>query len=408
MIAIRSQTVKVIKKNDEHFAVCQQLTTIAKQLYNVGLYYQRQNLINDGVFVNHKDVYQIMKANPNWQMLPAKVSNKVWQQVTGSWKHWFKALDSFKNNPNKFTGKPKIPNYISDTNVVTYEKGALNTRGIPEGFIRLSKTDILLNVSNINGNIVEAKIVPKGSRFIIKVIYKKEVEDLCLNKNKVASIDLGVNNLMTITTNQGTVVPHLVNGRPLKSINQYYNKKKAMLQSKLPKGRYNSKAIERLTIKRNNKIDDYLHKASKQLIDWLIINDIGTLIIGKNDQWKSKVNIGKRNNQNFVNIPHSRLVEYIGYKYGSMGGIVKLTEESYSSKSSFFDKDEMEKDIEFSGKRIKRGLYRSGKVGKINADVNGSLNIMRKVIKESLDDLIEGEQFIHYCRSPLRVSVVTI
>jgi IS605 OrfB family transposase len=182
---------------------------------------------------------------------------------------------------------------------------------------------------------------------------------------------------------------------------------KAKLQSKLKKGVFNSHQIRRLTEKRNNQADTYLHVASRTVVDWLVANNIGTLIIGKNSQWKSGINIGKRNNQNFVQIPHTRLIELIQYKFEQENGIVVVNEESYTSKASALDLDEIptfskrkNQKTEFSGKRVKRGLYKTLQGLLINADLNGALNIIRKVAKNSLDDLVSDKQFIHHCATP--------
>ncbi|NEN93188.1 MAG: IS200/IS605 family element transposase accessory protein TnpB, partial [Okeania sp. SIO3H1] len=192
------------------------------------------------------------------------------------------------------------------------------------------------------------------------------------------------------------IKPLLINGRPLKSINQYYNKVKSFLQSQLPENR-SSKRLKKLCNKREFKINDYLHKASRLIIDTLINQKIGTLIIGHNQEWKQKINLGKRNNQNFVSVPYNKLIEMLSYKAKMVGIYVIITEESYTSKASFIDNDLIpiykkgEKNhVTFSGKRIKRGLYRPASKRLINADVNGSLNIMRKAVPNVFDYGIEG------------------
>ena len=196
-----------------------------------------------------------------------------------------------------------------------------------------------------------------------------------LNKNRIAGGDLGLNNLVAITSNQ-KVVPLLINGRPLKSINQFYNKKKAQLQSYV--GDKTSIRLTKLTNKRNRKVDNYLHNASKIIVDHLILNEFGVFIIGKNKQWKTEINIGKRNNQAFVNIPHARFIQMIQYKCKLVGIEVIVTEESYTSKCSFIDNEEMKHQEEYLGVRKHRGLFISKNKIKINADCNGSGNIIRK------------------------------
>lgn len=401
----KSYTLQVIKSTDPYYNECMDICVISKQLYNVGLYQLRQALINDGKFLSSKVVYEGMKQNENWISLPRKISNKIWKQVTTNWSSWLKGLKRYKKAPNSFTGRPKMPKYNNSLNTVTYEKGALGTKGLEKGQICLSQTNIILDVSSLKGDIVEAKIIPKNNKFIIKVTYKEEMTENELDYNKIAGIDLGLNNLITVATNQADLPHVMVNGRGLKSINQYWNKQVSKLKSKLPKGVKSSKRIRSLTEKRNAKIDDSLHKASSKVVSWLIDNKVGTLVIGKNKQWKTKINIGKRNNQNFVQIPHTRLIELIIYKYEQQNGIVVTNEESYTSKASALDLDvlpkrKLKKKQIFSANRIKRGLYKTAKGLLINADVNGALNIIRKVAKNSIDDLVEDTQFIHRCVTP--------
>ncbi|MCK5523588.1 MAG: transposase [Thiomargarita sp.] len=401
----KSYTLQVIKSKHPYYNECMEICVKSKQLYNVGLYQLRQALIHEGKFLSYKDVYVGMKQNENWVSLPRKVSNQVWKQVTTNWSSWFKALKSYKKAYDAFTGRPKMPKYNKSFNTVTYEKCALGTRGLAKGQIRLSKTNLILDISSLKGEIVEAKIIQKKNKFLIKVTYTEEMRNNDLDYKKIAGIDLGVNNLITVATNQADLSHVMVNGRGLKSINQYWNKKVSKLKSKLTKGVKSSKRIRSLTEKRNAKIDDSLHKASSKVVNWLIDNQVGTLIIGKNKQWKNRIKIGKRNNQNFVQIPHARLIDLISYKFEQQNGIVLTNEESYTSKASALDLDTLPKrqlknKPSFSGRRIKRGLYQTAKGLLFNADVNGALNIIRKVAKNSIDDLVEDAQFIHRCVTP--------
>lgn len=400
-----------VKRNNQHWKECDDLSTVSKQLYNVGLYALRQALIHENKWLSPKELYQCMKSNENWTLLPRKVSNQVWKQVKTNWNSWLKALKAFRKNPSKFLGRPKMPKYKSDRNIVIYEKGALGKRGLKDGFRRLSKTGIIFDTMGLD--IVEAKIIPKSDCYVISIIYKKEVEkDESLGAERIASFDLGLNNLVAIATNQVAVPHKLVNGRYLKSLNHHWNKQKARLQSNLPRGKHWSKRLERLTQKRNNRIDTHLHRMSRNIIDWLISNKIGTIIIGKSSHWKNKIKLGKKNNQHFVQIPHARLIEMLQYKFEEIGGLVILTEESYTSKASALDLDRLpvygKETVTrcFSGSRVKRGLYKSKNGHLINADINGALNIMRKVSKKSIDDLVSDKQFIHYCASPTFLEMV--
>jgi putative transposase len=215
------------------------------------------------------------------------------------------------------------------------------------------------------------------------LLYEKEVKQAEVNPASYAGIDLGMNNLVARTSNKPHFKSILVNGRPVKSVNQFYNKRKADLQKHLGTTG-TTKRMERMTTKRNRRIDHSMHTASKRIIDVLVKEGIGVLCIGKNDAWKQEANMGKRTNQNFVQIPHARCIAMLTYK-AELGGItVKITEESYTSKASLLDLDPLpvrtngDEKHTFSGKRVTRGLYRASDGRKINADINGAGNIVRK------------------------------
>jgi putative transposase len=213
----------------------------------------------------------------------------------------------------------------------------------------------------------------------MEVVYEKDVEPAAVDPNLVAGIDVGLNNLAAITSNKPGFAPVLVNGRPAKYINQGYNKRRAQLQAKLGQpGR--TKRMERLTTKRTRQINHYLHTHSRRIIDVLVAEGIGTLVIGKNDGWKQEISIGKRNNQNFVQVPHARFIQMLTYKAELVGIQVILTNESHTSKCSFLDDEPICHHEQYAGKRIKRGLFRAASGQLINADVNGAYNILRKAI----------------------------
>lgn len=251
--------------------------------------------------------------------------------------------------------------------------------------------------------------MPKGNCFVIEIIYdesKVEKEGgfcLLLDKSRKAGIDLGINNLIAIATDQQGVRPALINGKALKSINASYNKRVAKLRSH---GQYSH--IQAVTNKRHRRIKDLLHRASNKVISYCVENDIGTLVIGHNKNWKQDINIGKVNNQKFVNIPHSILISQIQYKSYKSGIEAIIQEESYTSKASALDNDHLpvygEKSNNvlpvFSGKRTRRGLYKS-KSGILNADVNGSLNILRKVTGDALALACKG-----YVSNPMMIELI--
>ena len=398
----RSYTLLKITQSHPYYNWCKQACLESRYLYNTMLYQYRNSYFNkEQPLLSNIELYQIGKRSEHWVNLPAKCSNQVWMQLVTNISSYWAAIKEYKKNPSKFQKSPKIPNYNKGMNIVTFEKQALLTKKLPANQIKLVRTDIILDLSNYKGDIREVKIIPKKNHFIIKAIFKQVISKEVLNNELVGSIDIGVNNLAAITTNQVHIGHILINGRPLKSINQYYNKTKANLQSKLPKKQKSSNKISLLTDKRNNKILDYIHKASRYIVNWLIANKIGTLVIGKNKEWKQSVNIGSRNNQSFTMIPHARFIDLIKYKFEAVGGVVKLVNEAYTSKCSALDLEPICKQTEYKGKRIKRGLFISNKGIIINADINGSLNILRKVVKNDLSDLIESRQWAK--QSPIRI-----
>ncbi len=239
----------------------------------------------------------------------------------------------------------------------------------------------------------------------MEVVYEVKDVEMLKDNNHYAGIDLGINNLATITSNISQ--SYIVNGRPVKSINQYYNKIKANLQSQL-KDKRTSKRIQRLTFKRNCKIKDYFHKSTSYIVNQLVSDSINTVVIGQNKDWKQDINIGTKNNQSFTSIPHSMFINMLKYKCRLKRINIVCIEEPYTSKSSFLDLDPIpslkDEKVSFSGKRIKRGLYRSGSGSIINADVNGSFNILRKFVLKEVGDVNLLPTDRGFVFNPIRIS----
>ena len=366
----------IIKKSDSRFEELDNLLFLSKNLYNAGLYITRQYYFENKKFLNYQSLASIMvkEDNIDYRRLPAKVSQQTLKLIEQNFKSFFKHLKVKKKDE-----VIKIPNYLKkDTGrfVVTYTSQAISNKAIKSGILKLSKVESTFKTEKTD--IQQVRIISKNNHIVVEVIYNvKNVEPLADNE-RYASIDLGLNNLGTVTSN--VIKPFIINGKPLKSINQFYNKRVSNLKSKLKDGKKTSRRIKSLTDKRNNKIKDYLHKASTLLVNQLVSNDLNTLIIGNNKSWKQDINIGKRNNQNFVQIPHSTFIKMLEYKCKLRGINVLITEESYTSKCSFLDNEDIKKQKEYKGSRIKRGLFKSSKGILINADVNGSLNILKKVV----------------------------
>jgi len=392
----------IIKKSNPFYCEMDKLCFLSKNLYNRANYIVRQEfikssgdkqlgLIEHANYFNYYDINKLM-INTNdcdYVRLPRKVSNQTLMSLDKNWKSFFATIKDYSRNKSKYRGKPSLPSY-KDKNgryPVIYELGSISKTEIKNNIIKLSKTNIKIK-TNVNINTLkQCRIIPKGNHYVVEVVYEKQENKLKENNNRYCSIDLGLNNLACIGSN--VIKPIIINGKPLKSINQYYNKKMGKFKSDLnhytnKRGEKiqlkTSKRINNLTNKRNNKINDYLHKSSRYIINHLVFNNINTIIIGNNREWKQDINIGKRNNQNFVNIPHSRFIEMLLYKAKLEGITVMVNEESYTSKCSFIDNEEICKHEIYCGSRVKRGLFKSKSGGLINADLNGSLNILRKAV----------------------------
>jgi len=270
--------------------------------------------------------------------------------------------------------------------VYTIQAMSRGKKGLKRGIIKPSM--LAIEVQTKHKHIDQVRIVPRKGFYVVEVVYEKEVKQAPVNPAYYAGVDIGMNNLVALTSNKPHFQAIIVNGRPVKSINQFYNKRKAELQKQLGHTG-TTKRMERMTNKRNRRIDQYMHTVSHRIVDVLVQEGIGVVCIGKNDAWKQEANMGKRTNQNFVQIPHARFIAMLTYKAELVGITVKITEESYTSKSSLLDLDPLpvrnngDEKHTFSGKRVKRGLYRASNGREINADINGAGNIIRKVAPDA-------------------------
>lgn len=393
----------IINRNNEFFSECDELAFKTKNLYNSCLYVVRQAYIKDKTNLLY-ELHNLMKNSEAYKALPAKVASTVLLMVQHNFKSFFKANAEYYSNPSKFKGRPRLPKYLDKEKgrfVVSYTNQAVSKKVFKTtNKIKLSQSIIEFKTKITDFKQINCiRIIPRLDYYVIEVIYTIQDTEIKINNNRYMSIDLGVNNLATLTSNVKGVNPIIINGKPLKSINQFYNKRLSYYQSVLEKRNHSktSKRTRKLTNKRTNKIDNYLHKASKKIVSLASTNNLNTIIIGKNDGWKHETNMAKSANQTFVNIPHSRFIQMIQYKCEIEGISVILQEESYTSKSSFLNLDfipvygSSNKDHEFSGYRKSRGIYKiKGESTLINADVNGSYNIMRKAIPNLFEDGIEG------------------
>jgi len=355
------------------------------RLYNFCNYYKRQVCFRQlekfgeyelsGLLAEHKQ--------EDFKSLPAQTSQQVIKLLFKNWKSYFNAIKRYKNNSAIFSGRPKLPKYKDKNgyNVVIFTNQQLK---IKEGFIYFPKqTGLSPLKTNIKSGLCQVRITPQATCFIIEVVYKQEIiKNNEIKKENFLSLDLGLNNLVTSVNNVGQK-PFIINGKVLKSVNQMYNKTKAKLQSYIG-NKGTSNRISKLTFYRNNFIEDKIHKSSRFIINYCIENKIGTIIVGHNKGWKDKINIGSSNNQKFVTIPHSKLIDKIKYKAELVGIDVIINEESYTSKIDHLAIEEMKHQENYLGKRKRRGLFQSSIKKLINADVNGAIGIARKVIGDSV------------------------
>jgi len=354
------------------------------------VYRVRQSFIHAGVYLNYHAIHRQMQTTEQYQALPRKVSQQVLMLLDRSWKSFFAAIAAYHENPSTFTGKPGLPRYLNKTKgryALVYTVQALSRPALAQQVIKPS--GLAIEVTTKQTRIAQVRIVPRSGFYVVEVIYERDVVPAAVDPALVAGIDVGLNNLAAITSNKPGFVPVLVNGRPLKHINQFYNKRTAQLQSTL--GRKGStRLMERITNRRNRQITHYLHTHSRRIIDMLVHEGIGVLIIGKNDGWKQQIAIGRRNNQNFVQVPHARFIAMLQYKAELVGIEVRTINESHTSKCSFLDAEPMGHREHYVGKRVTRGMFRTADGRRINADVNGAYNIIRKAIPNAFGNGIGG------------------
>ena len=386
------QQIKHLSKED--YKSIKELCHIAKNLTNEAIYNVRQYYFTEDKFLKYEKNYTLLKSSPNYKELNSNMAQQILKEVDSSFKSFFGLIKLAKQG--KYSLKDcKLPHYLSKDGYTT----------LVIGFVRLNGNKLILPFSNnfkkthkvveitippvlLDKKVKEIRILPKANAryFEIQYIYETECIQRNLNTQNALALDLGVNNLVTAVSSTGK--SFIVDGRRLKSINQWFNKENARLQSIKDKQHFGKKPTNRqkaITRDCNNKVNDYMNKAARMIIDYCINNDIGTLIAGYNVTFQRNSHIGKQNNQNFVNIPYGRLRDKLAYMCELNGITYVEQEESYTSKASFWDKDNIPvynndnpKEYEFSGNRVHRGLYETANGKTFNADINGALNIMRK------------------------------
>ena len=329
------------------------------------------------------------KTHENYKLTFSQPANCTLRLLDKNWKSFFKAIKDWKVHPEKYLGMPKLPKYLKKDGrfpwmipnnqcFYDYEKGTVYMR------------NRLLNdyewKCRCFGRLIQVRFIPRGSCYVMEIVYETEIPDAKENNNRIASIDLGVNNLVTMTNNIG-LNPIIINGKGIKSVNQYYNKRLAKEKSllKIRHGKDWSRKLDVLTQKRYQRIKNYMHNASVYIIRWCLQKNVNTLVVGKNKKWKQRSEMSKVSNQKFVQIPYEMLLEQLKYKCENVGINYIEVDEGYTSGTSFLDHEYPDKSNYDRTRRIVRGLFKSNSGLLINSDVNGSLQIMKKVFPNAFE-----------------------
>jgi putative transposase len=403
----------VIRATDPRYVAIDRAAFASKNLYNAANYLVRQSFIYAGVFLNVAAIFHLIKDHEAHRALPRKVSNDVLRQLDRDWRAFFAAREAWLADPSAFLGRPRLPRYKNKQqgrNLLIYDMQAISVTGLRRGEVIPSQLGSSIRTKQHPAAVKQMCIVPRKGYYVVEVVYERKPVSAAVHPSLCAGIDIGLNTLAALTSNKAGFVPRLVNGRPVKSINQFYNKRKARLQHKLGTTGTTTQ-MERLTAHRTRQIDHSLHTASRRIIDLLVAEGIGMLVIGKNPRGKQEAHLGRRGNQNFVFVPHARFIEMLTYKAELVGIQVVLTEESYTSRASFLDADPLPvygaADMPaFSGRRVKRGLYRAADGRHINADMNGSCTIIRKALPDAFNGKGIAGAAVHPVRLPVRTKRV--
>lgn len=388
----------LIRRSDPCYQAIDQAAFASKNLYNQANYQIRQAFIHQGKYLSYAAIFHRLKHHAAYCALPRKVSNSLLIALHHNWIAFFKEMEAYQEDPSKFLGRPRPPSYKDKEKgryILIYDKQALGKRAFKKtGKLIPSGLPLEISTKVTWERLDQVRIIPRGSCYMVEVVYTVEEKPMAVDPNLVAALDLGVNQLAALTSTKEGFVPRLITGRPLKDFNHYYNQQRAHHQRRLAQqNRKTSRQLDRISAKRTRRVNHYLHTASRRIIDLLVAEGIGTLLIGLNRLWKQEVSLGRRNNQGFVQIPHSRFIEMLTYKAQLVGIQVIVREESYTSQASFLDRDEIptydldgkEKPV-FSGKREERGLYRAKDGRRIHADINGSYNTLRREFPNAFSD----------------------
>jgi len=361
------------------------LCYLSKNLFNQGNYIVKN--AEKGKWIRYGDLNKILKEeSKNYKTLPIQTSQQILKLIDKSWKSFFRVIKEWKKYPDKFQRRPKPPHYKKKNgeHILIFTNQQCRIKDSILKFPKKVGLEIKTRLPD-EIDLREVHIVPKGVGYVCEIVYNKEVNVEERDQSRIVGIDFGSKNIITMVNNIGKK-PIVVkdDGRGIKSINQFYNKRKAVLSSIYAKQgiKYGDKK-QRLQVKRDKKANDWIHKLTRWIVDWCVKHNIGQIIVGKNQYWKQNINIGRRNNQNFVLIPFDEIIQKLSYKVEEVGLTLREQEESHTSICSFLDNESIEHHEEYLGKRIIRSLFKSAKGIIIHADVNGAYNITKKAIPEA-------------------------
>lgn len=379
-----------IKYNSEFYNLIDDYCLRSKNLYNYANYIIRQEFIANNNWIRYNKLFLLVKDSEPYKDMGSNVGQGTLRILDKNWKSFFKVIKDWGKTPDKYLGRPKLPKYKEKNGRFILSLDS-NKVKLKDGYVYFAwkPFKILNNIfrTNVKNRIIQCRFIPRGSHYTMEIVYEIDVPECLPGSDRVAAIDVGVDNFITMVNNMGED-PIAVKGGVIKSINQYYNKQKAKIQSELKKkNNLNwSKRLQKLSDKRFEKIKYQMHCISKYVTDYCVLYDIDTLIVGHNDQWKQ----GNKGMQNFTYIPYDMFFKMLQYKCENNGIRFIIIDESYTSGTSFLDKEDPVKENYNKKRRIHRGLFRSDKGEYINADVNGAYQILKKVVPDAFANGIEG------------------
>ena len=405
----------IINSNNEFYSLLDNFCFKSKNLYNHANYIVRQEFCNTNKWIRYSELDTILKNDseyPDYRNMPtAQSSQQILRLIDKNWTSFFKSIKDWSKNKDKYSGRPKLPKYKNKNgrNILILTNQNIKLKGeviyFPKTFKDFSLKPQCINKEDFC-SIQQVRFIPRNNYIEVEIVYNIKTKDMVPDNGRYMSIDIGLDNLTAIANNYGQR-PFLINGKGLKSINQYYNKIISHYRSiakQLNKLEY-TKRMERLTNKRNFKVEDIIHKSSRYIVNKAIKDGVSVIVIGYNKNWKQHSKMSRKVNQQFVQIPFNTLLQQIQYKANDVGIKVILIEESYTSGTSFLNNELPVKEFYDKKRRIKRGLFKSNNGKLINSDINASYQIMKKEFPNAFQ---QGYGIEGLVLSPFKVNISLI